>query len=285
MFGKRADGRRVKNIDPLMHLIPFIMTKRSDSQIFLSADFDCDNLDGYIREQAERGVKLTYMDIALAAVVRTIAQRPSLNRFVMKGRIFARPKIWVSLSVHRSLRGDQAETTIKAEFTGHESIHDIAAEMNRLIEENTAAASNNDTDKLAKTIMSIPLPLIGFSVGFLKFLDRRGILPKSIIEASPFHTTLFFTNMKSIGVGGIYHHIYDFGTTGIFLSMGKEQNKVVPDRAGNAVVKKMLPFGLVADERFCDGLYYARSMRLFYKYMSDPSLLEQRLDKVEQDVR
>ena len=109
------------------------------------------------------------------------------------------------------------------------------------------------------------------------------MLPKKILELSPFHTSIFITNLKSLGINHIFHHVYNFGTTGLFLAMGKE--KKMPVAEGNEVViKKMMGFGLVSDERFCDGLYFAKSLRMLRRIMKNPKVLEEKLEKKIEDI-
>ena len=43
-------------------------------------------------------------------------------------------------------------------------------------------------------------------------------------------------------------------------------------------------YKLVSDERFCDGLYFAMSLRLMRKFMKNPKVLEKTLDKKNEDV-
>ena len=101
------------------------------------------------------------------------------------------------------------------------------------------------------------------------------MLPKSIIKASPFHTSCFLTNLKSIHMNYIFHHLYNFGTTGMFVSMGKEAMEPIVNRNGKIVPAKIMNFGIVADERLCDGLYHANSLRLFKRIVENPSMLEE----------
>lgn len=284
MFGKRYDARRVHNIDPFMRIIPYIMKTRTDSQNFFNDDILCEPLDAYLKQKKEEDPSLNYMTLIIAAMVRVIALRPQLNRFVMKNRVYARKRIWVSFVVHRSLRGDTAETTIKLAFDGTESLADVSRIVGAAVQENTEKNSQNNTDSLAKLIMSIPGPLIRLVVGTIMFMDRHEMLPRAIIEASPFHTSFFITNMKSLGINYIYHHVYEFGTTGIFFALGKEKQLPVHDRANGVVLKKHIPLGVVTDERYCDGLYFARSMRMLKKYLREPALLEQRLAHKVEDV-
>lgn len=285
MFGKRYDGRVVHDIDPIQKITPYVMKTRTDSMNMFEDQLPCDAMDAYIKRKRAEGLDINYMHILIAGMVRMLAIRPRLNRFVMRGKIYTRPKIWVSFVVHETLKEDSRETTVKLCFEGTETIFEISEAINQAIARETGKKrKKNATDKLVATILDLPAGLIQSVVNVLMFMDRHNIMPKAIIEASPFHTSLFITNLKSLGINHIYHHVYEFGTTGLFLAMGKEQK--VPVVSGSEIVpKKMLGFGLVSDERFCDGLYYARSLKKFKKFVSNPELLEAPLEKRVEDAR
>lgn len=288
MFGKRPDGRKLKTLAPMEKIIPYIMKERHDSMNMYEDAFDCAPLDAYIKEKREQGIKITYMHILIAATVRMMALRPQLNRFVMRGAIYARPKIWVSFTIHHSLRDGDVESTIKVCFEGTETILEVAQKMDEAIVKETtewkgSQETENGTDKLIKLLNHLPGSVFRWAVSFLMWMDKHNILPRAIIELSPFHTSFFITNLKSLGINHIFHHVYDFGTTGIFLAMGKE--KVVPVFDGDEVVKqKQLGFGMVSDERFCDGLYFSRSLRQMRKLMKNPALMEVPLEKKVEDI-
>ena len=247
--------------------------------------FDCAPMDRYIQKKEAEGLKVGYMHILIAAIVRLIALRPQLNRFCMNGRIYARPKIWVSFVVHPTLRNDSEGTTIKMCFEGTETITEIAQMINeRVAKETVLRTEENGTDKLLRTLMhKIPGFLIKFVVDTLMWMDKHNIMPKAIIELSPFHTSFFVTNLKSLGISHIFHHTYNFGTTGLFFAMGKEK-RIPVVKNGEIVEEKHMSFGLVSDERFCDGLYFANSLRLMRKFMKNPESLEKPLDKKAEDV-
>lgn len=285
MFGKRPDGRIIRNLEPMQQIMPYIMKTRTDSMNMYEDTFACGPMDAYIKEKAAQGIKLGYMHIVIAAVVRLIALRPQLNRFVMNGRIYARPKIWVSFVVHPTLKDGSVGTTIKLCFEGTETILEVADKVNTAIEkETTKRVGENDTDKLLRLLMKhIPGPLIKFVINTLMWMDKHNILPKAIVELSPFHTSFFITNLKSLSINHIYHHVYNFGTTGLFLAMGKE--KAIPVAFGKEIgTQKHMGFGLVADERFCDGLYFALSLRQLRKFMKNPSILETPLEQKAEDI-
>ena len=283
---KRPDGREVKNIPPIQKIMPYIMKTRTDSMNMYDDVFDCEVWDSYIKEKDAEGIKMTYMHILIAGVVRMIALRPQLNRFIMNGRIYTRDKICVSFVVHPKLCDGDTETTIKLEFEGTETILEIVETINRRIkEETTARDGENGTDKLARVLTNIPGPVIRFAVNTLMWMDRHNLLPKAIIDLSPFHTSFFITNLKSLGINYIFHHVYEFGTTGLFFAIGKEQNYVEQDKEGNISNEKRMGWSLVSDERFCDGLYFALSLRQLRKFMKNPKLLEEPLEAKVEDVK
>ena len=285
MFKKRPDGRLIKNLEPMEQIMPYIMKTRTDSMNMYDDTFDCAPMDDYIKEKAEQGIELNYMHIIIAALVRLIAQRPQLNRFVMNGRIYTRPKIWVSFVVHPTLSDGSVGTTIKLCFEGTESIFEVAEKVTAAVKkETTQRVGENGIDKLLRTLMKgIPGPLIKLVVNTLMWMDKHNIMPKAIVDLSPFHTSIFLTNLKSLGISHVFHHVYNFGTTGLFFAMGKEKNIPVIERK-EITVQKHMSFGFVSDERFCDGLYFAMSLRQLRKIMKNPACLEQPLDKKIEDT-
>ncbi len=285
MFGKRPDGRRIKNVDPMQLITAFLMKRRYDSMTMYEDTFNVEVWDRYIKEKAQQGIKISYMNILIAGIVRMIALKPRLNRFVMNGKIYARPKIWVSFTIHPELSIDCPDTTIKLCFDGTETILEISEKINEAIRKETVLRTEeNGTDKLARFFTSIPSFILNFLVGILKWMDRHNMLPKSIIELSPFHTSFFITNLKSLGINHVYHHTSEFGTNGLFFAMGKEKQVPVVEK-GEVIIQKRMEFSLVSDERFCDGLYYALALRELRKIMANPEVLETRLEAKVEDVK
>ncbi len=282
MFGHRSDGRKIKTLPAFFKVIPSVMLERNDSQVLYKQDIPIKYLDEYIDKKAEEGIKLSYMHIIYAALVRVIAERPRLNRFVMNGTTYARNKIYVSLAIKKNLTDDGVETTTKVEYQGTENIFDVKQKLDAVIEQNKEIEASNETDHLAKTLGLIPIGLIRVAVKFLKFLDRHGLLPKAIIKASPFHTSVFLTNVGSLGIDTIYHHLYNFGTTSMFFSMGKKKKSFIYEDE-EIKEEKCITLAFVGDERICDGFYYANSFKSLFRYLKKPELLETAPD-YKQDV-
>lgn len=262
MFGLRNDGKVAKDIDPMLRVTSVIMPHRYDAMVNYLLEVRTDDMDKFIAEESEKGNNFTYMHILIAAIVRMYAERPALNRFTMNTRIYNRKGISVCFTVKKSLRDGADETTIKLEFDGTENIYQIKEKMDAEIAKNKGNDKQNDTDKTAKLLMKCPPFLLKMIMGLLRFMDRHGMLPKKLVKISPFHSSCFLTNMKSISTEYVYHHLYDFGTIGMFAGMGKEVTKPVVSEDGKTTeIAKVFQIGVVIDERICDGLYYARSIK------------------------
>ena len=277
MFGKRADGKVVKTNDPIFMIIPHIMKKRSDSQVFYTEELPIAPLDEYIAKKEAEGIKMSYMSIIYAAMVRIICQKPSLNRFVVNGKVYARNSIAVSLAIKKGLSEDAEETNLKLHFSGSENIFEVKDRLEREIADNKDTEAKNNTDNFVRALLHIPNWIIKLVINFFMFLDRHELLPKAIIELSPFHTSAYLTNVGSLGIDAIYHHLYDFGTTGMFLAMGKKRKSYIYEE-DSIKETKALSIRWVLDERICDGYYYASAVKLFNKYMKKPELLETNIE-------
>ena len=274
MFGHRSDGRKLKTVPPFFRVIPCVMLERDDSQVYFKQDIKLKELDEYIDRKAKEGIKLSYMNIIYAAIVRIIAERPYLNRFAMNGSLYARNQIFVSLAIKKSFADEGQETTIKLPFTGTENIFEIKEKLDNAIEKNKDYSTSNNTDALAKTFSIVPNGFIRAAFKLLKFLDKHGAVPKAIISASPFHTSVFLTNVGSLGIDSIYHHLYNFGTTSLFFAMGKKKKSYIYDD-DEMHEEKCITIAFVGDERICDGYYYSTSFKQLSKYLKKPELLEQ----------
>ena len=275
MFGHRSDGKEVKKASYELKAMACLMKDRVDSQVFFNQDIVVDKMDEYIKKMDEKGEKFTYLDILYAAVVRIIAERPKLNRFVINGRLYARNIMTISLTIKQSLSDNSDDSTIKPEFTGTETIFEVRDMLRKEIEK-CKGQGNDDvtgTDKTAAALGKIPTGIYKVVINLLMWLDKHGHCPKAIIKASPFHTSCYITDVASIGINSIYHHIYNFGTTSMFFAMGKRKKSLIYED-DKIVEERCINLAFVGDERICDGYYYANSFRKLCKYLNKPDLLE-----------
>ena len=275
----RADGYRVRGNDAMYELVPYIMPYRYDASNSVTVDIDLDLMQDYIKKCRKKGINMSHMSIIIAGALRIASQNPFLNRFVMNRKIYARNHFCVSFVTLQP--GKTSDTVNKLYFNLDDDIFTVNQKVQEAIERTQQPTSQNALDKLMASLLRIPF-LVGAAVGVLKFIDKYFTLPFSIINASPFHTSLFITNLASIRTNAIYHHLYQFGTTGIFISMGQPEKKV--EKNGETVEEtKIMPLGIVTDERIANGHYYGRCFRELNRYYRNPELLEIPPEQVVKD--
>lgn len=286
-LGDRYDGRRLRSLDPFSRLIPYIMKKRSDSQNLFDETIPIAQTEKYLHEM-RRGEykKIGYLHIIIAAVVRTLALKPGLNRFIAGGRIYARNEILISLVIKKQLTEESPETSIKLKFDPTDTIFDVARKINFVIEENKKEETNNSADKAVDIFNLCPGFLLKFLVWFLRKLDSIGCLPRAIADLSPFHSSVFVTDLGSLGVKPVYHHLFEFGTNSIFIAFGIKQREkgIHQDGSGNIPERKTMNIKIVTDDRITDGYYFAQAFKLFRSLLQNPQQLELPPDKVIEDI-
>ncbi len=277
----RKDGYRLKDCDPFYEIIPHIMAERNDATNLFEQDIDYDNIQQYVNDCRGKGIKMAHMSVIIASFIRTIAKYPQLNRFVVNKKIYARNHLSVCFV---ALSGDKSDETVnKIYFNLDDDIFTINEKIHKAVEIARAPHQENSMDKLLKKVMKFPA-LVGGVVNLLKWVDKKFGLPFSVVDGSPFHTSLFITNLASIRIAPIYHHIYNFGTTGVFVAMGIPTKKVV-QKGEEFVEKKVQTLKICTDERIASGYYFAQCFKEVNKYLKNPRLLEEKPTDVEFDTQ
>jgi hypothetical protein len=273
IFKDRYDGWRVNKVDAVFRIIPYFLRTRIDAQNLFEERIPIDHLEQFVKKYKDEIPGLSIMHIIIAALVRLVSQRPSLNRFVVWNKIFARKHLNFSIVVKRSLTDEGEETLIKPEFDLEDTLVDIAQKIRVELENNQQTGQQNGSDKTSKILGILPDFLLRTVVWLFFWLDKIGLLPKTIYRVSPWHCSIFLTNIGSIGVESIYHHLYEFGTCSMFVAMGKKSRENIIEKDGDILEQKSVALKFVLDERVCDGFYYASSMRQLNKILLDPSVL------------
>ena len=279
-FGDRSDGYRLRKANPFFRIIPYIMEERNDAQIFFDERIYLDKSQELIRQLRKEGYRIGFLHILIASMVRVISQKPKINRFVRGKKTYARKEISVSLAIKKEMSEKGEETTIKIKFDPEDTIYDVCDKINIEIDKNKQISESNNTDKAAKFFSILPGFVLSFVMGIIKFLDNRGKLPKFLIELSPFHSSLFVTDLGSLGIKPVYHHVYNIGTTTIFLSFGTRSREQIIDQDLTIQHKKAMDIRVVADERIVDGFYFASAIKYAYKIMENPIILLEKPQEV-----
>ena len=285
-FGDRKDGRRIRTMDPRSQVAPFIMPNRSGAMNYIQDAIPMAEIEKYIhKKRAEGKPGFGAMHVLVAAYIRMLSQKPGLNRFLSGLRIFARHNVEVIMAVKKELSINAPETMMKFVFEKTATADDV---YNQFTEKINAFKNEEEKetafDFVASLLGKLPRFILRGTVAFLKFLDHHGLLPKFLIDLSPFHGSLVITSMASLGIPPIYHHLYNFGNVPVFIAFSaiRRENVLTKDGSVSNVIYLDLTFS--TDDRICDGHYYSVGFHELRKYLKNPHLLDLPPEKVVDDI-
>jgi hypothetical protein len=279
-FGDRPDGRRLRTIDPFFSVAAYIMKKRSSAANFFSGTLTITEVEKYIREKRRDNMPgLGLLHFFIAAYVRIVSQKPAINRFVAGRKIYSHFDITVNFAVKKELTVQGQETTVKIHFDPSDTIETVYNKVQNVLQQSKQKGDSNKTDKAARLLNFVPGFLLNLTIKFFELLDYFGLLPKKLIEASPFHGSIFISDLGSVGLPPVNHHLYDFGTISAFLSFGAKSRSFL-----NKDLPRHVHYTLTLDDRICDGFYYSGVLKLLHKIFRNPEMLDSPPEEIVEDI-
>ena len=286
-WGDRIDGRKIRTLAPMAQITAYFQWERNICSNLFEESFEISNIDRYIRQKRREGLTdFGITHVLLAAYVRGVAKYPQLNRFINGQKVYSRGEdIQYCMVIKKEMSVDSPDTSIKVHLNPHDTAKDVYEKLNAAVESVKATKElDSNLDSLIMLLNLIPSVVLKFTVWFLKLLDYFGLLPKFLLELSPFHGSLFFTSMGSLGIPPIYHHLYDFGNLPVFGAFGCKRKAVEVLEDGTIVPRKYIDVKFVLDERICDGYYYATFFKYYRRLLRNPEILDQPPEEVVKDI-
>ena len=284
-WGDRSDGRRVRSVEGMALLAGYFMPDRNDASNSIRDTIEISAIERYIHKKREEGLKgFGLMHVLLATYVRCVAKYPGLNRFFSGQRVHQRDEdICFTMVVKRDMTTEAPDTSIKLHLNVRDTADDVYHKLNAAIEE-VKDGEEGGLDSLIGLLTCIPGLFLKFTVWLLKLLDYFGKLPKFLLELSPFHGSVIFTSMGSLGIPPVVHHLYNFGNLPVFLAFGRKYRKVELNSNGEPEVHRYVDISMNTDERTVDGFYYATVLKHFHKICRNPSQLNYPPEEVIRDL-
>ena len=262
MLFTRPDGVAARDVPDVRRIMPFIMPTRAESTVYFEQEVAIDRAEAFLAEvNAKRERKATLFHLVLWGIVRAIAARPRLNRFVMGSRIWVRDGIWIAYSAKKSLDDDAPIVAIKQRFEPDVSFEALVDAVHDRVRSGKSSEKSH-VDKELSLFLALPAPLLRIGVKLLRWLDAWNLLPRSFIEGDPLYASMFVANLGSVGLESAYHHLYEYGTIPLFAAVGCKRKT---DRGTTVSFKYSF------DERVEDGLYCAAGLELLKRIVEDPS--------------
>ena len=275
--GDRFDGYWLRDEAPALgQFMAYLMPNRADNEAHINVDIDCRPLDAFLARKNEGRTedKYTYFHLFLAATVKCFVLRPRMNRFISGNRLYMRDHISVSFVVKKRFE-DKAEEGLAYKRYGENDTIDTLHEsiMEEIHQCRREDVLDNSTDMMTK-LLKLPRWMLRIIVNILFTLDRNGRVPYDLIKADPNYSSIFMTNLGSIGMDSGYHHLNNWGTNSFFVMIGKKHLAPEWHEDGSCTVRPVISLGFTLDERIGDGYYYAGTVRLLHKLLENPELLE-----------
>lgn len=285
-WGDRTDGRRVRSLPPMAQVSPYIMVTRNTSTNYFSDSFELSHIERYVRQKRREGyTNFGVMHVLLAAYVRALARYPGLNRFLAGQKVYTHgDDVQFCMTIKKEMSSDSPDTVIKVHLSPKDTAMDVYNKVNAEIEKVKNTPLDSNFDNTAHVLTLIPGVFLKFTVWLLRTLDYFGMLPQFLLEVSPFHGSVFFTSMGSLGIPPIYHHLYDFGNLPVFGSFGCKRRSLEVQEDGTVVQKKYIDFKFCMDERIVDGFYYAAFFKHYKRIILHPEVLDNPPEEVIRDI-
>jgi len=284
-WGDRRDGRRVRETRGLQGIMPHLLNKRTESEVCLSDKFDVTELLQYIEEKnkelARSGAdyKITLFHCIVTGVTRMIMERPMLNRFIQGRRLYERNEISMSFVAKRRFTDHAEEALMVLVPKETDTVNEIAKKIvGDVHETRKSEVADGGIDGIMTSLNKLPMPVLAFVVGFIKFLDFWGHNFKDITAGDPNYTTVLLSNLGSIRCPSVYHHLNNYGTNSIMITIGTIHKEELIMDDGSKQIRDVVDFSATIDERIGDGFYFARSLKLVKYVFAHPKLLDTPLD-------
>ena len=286
-WGDRTDGRKIRTLHPMAQITAYFQWERNICSNLFEESFEITKVERYIRQKRREGLTdFGITHVLLSAYVRGIAKYPQLNRFIAGQKVYSRGEdIQYCMVIKKEMTVDSPDTSIKVHLNPRDTAEDVYNKLNAAVESvKSTKELDSNFDALMVALNLIPGIFLKFTVWLLKFLDYFGMLPRFLLELSPFHGSLFFTSMGSLGIKPIYHHLYDFGNLPVFGAFGMKRKALEVQEDGTVVQRKYIDVKFVTDERIVDGYYYATFFKYFSRLMRNPELLDVPPEEIVRDI-
>ena len=278
-WGDRRDGRWVK-APGLQTVMAYLMPKRTDCEVYLNDKLDATALLQYLERKnaLHPEYKTTVFHCMIMGMARMVKERPKMNRFIQGYRMYERDDISISFVVKRRFADGGEESLMVLVPKDDDTLDTVSRKIVGDVKETRRSeTSTGGVDALLDGFAKLPRPILMLAIRIIRYLDFWGINPKVLTQGDPNYTTILCSNLGSIKAPAVYHHLNNYGTNSVMVTIGTlhKEELVMPD--GTKAIRDVIDFGATLDERIADGFYFARSLRLLKHIFAHPELLDQPL--------
>ena len=272
----RFDAKYLKDCDAMHFIMPFMFPDRCDNQTYFTFLIDLTNLEKYLKKKNKKGIDYKYnvFQCVVTAVLKTITLRSKLSIFIHDRKMYKRNEVSAAFTVKQEFADDGGEVLCFIHSKPEWNIDDVHNELKRQLLKLKSKGYKDESSSVMDKLNSIPKFISRPLVRFVCWLEKKSLIPKSMIETDPYHSSAVLANLGSIGLPEGYHHLTNWGTTSIFVVLG-EYGKMPFYENEKVVFKDGIKLGFTVDERIADGFYFARSIQMIEYILQHPEMLEE----------
>ena len=278
-WGDRRDGKKV-SAPGLQTVMTALMPKRTEAEVYLNTTIDATNLMKYLEEKnaGKTEGKMTIFHCVITALARMVRERPLMNRFIQGYRIYERNEISLSFVAKRRFGDEAEEALIYLVPEDTDTVNEISRKIIGDVKEaRKSEHATGGVDELLDKFAALPRLVLAGSVKVIRWLDFWGLNPEFITAGDPNYSTILVSNLGSIKCPSVYHHLNNYGTNSIMVTIGTLHKDEVLMEDGHREIREVIDLGATLDERIADGFYFARSLKLIKHIFAHPELLEKPL--------
>ena len=277
-WGDRWDAYRLRGLDPMHVMMPYMFGDRTDNEAVLGEVMDLTEVDKYLaKKNADHPeFKYTWFHFITAALAKAVLLRPKMNYFIAGGHYYERKDIQVAFNVKRKFADDAEEAMAKFVLRpeGESPMEQVHTYVQKFVTKVRSDKSGVGVDDILKFVSHLPRPLFRLLGWTLKKLEYYGIYPKALAVDDPCYASVYVTNLGSIKMNADYHHLFNWGTISFFVTIGEKKLRPFFKEDGTYELRNTIKLGLTIDERIADGYYFAKTLRLVRKIFAEPELLD-----------
>lgn len=270
-LGRRPDGLIAADVPGYRRFMPALMPSRTGSTVFFDRVVEVAAAERFVAETRATHSELhpTLFHVLLWSLGRMFDRYPRINRFLAGGRLYDRDGVWLSFTAMTEVSDDGELVEVKHRFDPEQPFVEFVRAVESAVAE-LRGGGEAPTDGELSLFLHLPPVLRRGVVTLAGLAHDLNLLPRAFIERDPFFASAFVTNLGSVGIDAVYHHLYEYGTIPVFCVLGLVHDEVVA-RDGKPAVTRVATLRFSYDERVEDGHYAAQAVQYLCAVMEDPA--------------
>ena len=271
----RFDAKYMRDVDPMHFIMPYLLPNRCDNEAFFSYRIDLTKLNKYIKKKiaSKPEYKYNMFQCIIAATLKTITLRSKLSIFIHNYKMYKRNEVTAAFTVKQEFADDGGEVLCFIHSKPEWTIDDLHNEMHRQLLKLKDREYKDESSGFMEKFNNLPKFISHPIMKFLCWLERKDMVPTALVETDPYHSSVNFANLGSIGLPSGFHHLTNWGTTSMFIVIGK-MDKMPFFKNKEVTFKDAVELNITIDERIADGYYFSRSMKMMQYFLDNPELLD-----------